>query len=335
MPFPLLSLPFVARKEVIKTLSLQEIFYVSLLSLRSRITVQSSLEAQKIDATIENGVEFSVSNSKSSFAIHLKEPEQLPTSHEYCTLFQKETRVSRCIIFNNDFLFVATTDWKTLFKPLMDLLIETFNTRRLTVHLSPQPHLQYPQDYLELLEALKSSKIHQLTVNIPSESLINVVYQKIMDQFRGARKIELNGLASDGFKYRSQSEEEFKWEEARIRDPRPFETETLLKIFANCEELYFDMEATWNVKDLLQKWIQGSRLKELEIPYRDSIEQLFEGMEAKRIRNIWKSPELGRRGAANDYCYLIKQNNSGIKAIIFLDHGNLRLTTDFEGVDSD
>uniref|UniRef100_A0A1I7UTH4 F-box domain-containing protein n=1 Tax=Caenorhabditis tropicalis TaxID=1561998 RepID=A0A1I7UTH4_9PELO len=290
MEFRLLRLPYLAIKEVLMSMSLREQFLISITSKTSKSLVKSIKQKTQL-AVAQNG-KMCLKTKKETVCVQSQEHE----------LSFVEYPPGRLII------------WKKPLNSCMEHLVEVFRSK---VHVS-----------LASKENLKF--LEELPVNIHSVKVTTVHLQETLDSLRNIPVVELTCQKPSNNSF--ESSYHFDSIIIKFSNNSPFTTtrRSLLLSLINCRKVHIQniVYSTQNLIDFLGKWINGSKMERLQVcfnrnKFNKSIFEQLGQVESGTFTRAGKKPRF-------PLSFIIKQNGTGIEAIVYTCGNNVIMTTKFE-----
>uniref|UniRef100_A0A1I7UTH7 F-box domain-containing protein n=1 Tax=Caenorhabditis tropicalis TaxID=1561998 RepID=A0A1I7UTH7_9PELO len=297
MEFRLLSLPFVAIKQVLTLMSLQEQFLFSITSETSKYLVKSANKGTRLSVVLIDGM-LHLSNQSDKIYIE---------SQEHGDPFEVSKYGGRDII-----------SWKKPLHSIMEYFVQVFKSD-FSIFL---PSEFTPQKNLEFLKSLR--------VPIHSADVTTNRLQETLDALKGASEVKLYirmDLAdSSDLKYPFHFDSIY----VCLSMVSPAIRRSLLFSLLDCREVsLLDTKcSTQDLVEFLGKWINGSRIEKLRISFnvKEFNDTVFEQL--GQVVNVHKATVEGKQ--ISPPCFFIRQKGTETRAIVYTKNFHVIMTTDFK-----
>uniref|UniRef100_A0A1I7UTH6 F-box domain-containing protein n=1 Tax=Caenorhabditis tropicalis TaxID=1561998 RepID=A0A1I7UTH6_9PELO len=300
MEFRLHSLPYLAIKEILTFMNLQEQFLFSITSKASKRLVRSINQDTRLTVVVLYGIQ-TLSNQREK--VFVESRENGPT-----------IEIVECA--TRDIVF-----WRKPLTSIMEHIVEAFQSK---VHLSLSSEFSH-QEKLKFLEELRV-KIH--SVYVTTNQL-----QETLDALRNIPKVELNYKIAPNDFFENNGPYNFDSIELVFfanNVPSPTTRRSILFSLLDCRRVYIPYSdySTRDLVEFLGKWIRGSKMENLKISFKkhNFKESIFE--ELGQVIPVTSAVVDGKK--ISHPCFLIKQHGTGTKAIVYTHYGNVILRTDFK-----
>ncbi|EFP13179.1 hypothetical protein CRE_08431 [Caenorhabditis remanei] len=306
-PFPLLHLPRLPLFKVFNCLGVQEQFYLSFCSKKSKYAIKFYTDRQKYSVTFyfEETFAFSLKTTNSKFLIDVQ---------------------THTPIFGSMWTFLSRVENEapTNEKRLLLFLLDVFNTPEICLVFDGRRH-QFVKGFINFIHSLKMN-IQTLKIN----SMSDKTGEFVLDNCRDVSEVLLECFTSTSFEYLNKSLiPKFSFDKLTINYANWVTTRHLSNLFINCKHviLYGCSPQKLEIQQFIKKWIYGySQLTYASLAF-NYVDFFWNDIMREVPSTIVPIEEIGEAFFTNPV-YRIKQEKTGVQAYVIMKNDRTIVITD-------